>query len=173
MNGVAPERTGWRDESISRRHRIWGFDCPTVDVDFILVEYDVGKAVALVEYKHEAAQSLSVDHPSYLAIGGLADNSQIPFFECRYASDFSWLIARPCNSFAEKFLEVATALKELEWVSLLYRIRGRTVPPHVLKQLNEIPAEVPSVAEIVLSAARRLGSDDRAWLISQLEDDWP
>lgn len=34
------ERTGWRDERLSRRHREWGFDCPMVDCDFIAVEFD-------------------------------------------------------------------------------------------------------------------------------------
>jgi hypothetical protein len=48
----ASERTGWRDESVSRRHRKWGFDCPATDLDFMLLEYNHGAPVAVVDYKH-------------------------------------------------------------------------------------------------------------------------
>ena len=49
------ERTGWRDEGISRRHRTWGVALTAVDLDFMLVEYTDGKATALIEYKSEHA----------------------------------------------------------------------------------------------------------------------
>ena len=35
---VRKERTGWRDEEISRRHRLWGVSCAATDIDFLLVE---------------------------------------------------------------------------------------------------------------------------------------
>ena len=37
MAEVRPERTGWRDEKLSQRHRMWGWDCPAVDIDFLLL----------------------------------------------------------------------------------------------------------------------------------------
>lgn len=40
MKAVAEERNGWRDERISKRHRQWGRDCPAVDIDFLMLEYD-------------------------------------------------------------------------------------------------------------------------------------
>jgi hypothetical protein len=55
MRDVAKERSGWRDLELSQRHRAWGFDVPAVDIDYFLA-YDNGKAVALIEYKHERAQ---------------------------------------------------------------------------------------------------------------------
>lgn len=48
----AYERSGWRDMELSGRHRIWGFNCPAVDLDFLMVEYNLGIAIAVVEYKH-------------------------------------------------------------------------------------------------------------------------
>jgi hypothetical protein len=45
---VKKERSGWRDLELSGRHRRWGWDCPAVDLDFLFLEYDKGKAVALV-----------------------------------------------------------------------------------------------------------------------------
>ena len=60
---VAPERTGWRDEKISLRHRMWGFDCPAVDVDFVMVEFDRARVVAIVEYKNpKLAQAKEEQH---------------------------------------------------------------------------------------------------------------
>ena len=56
MPEVRAERTGWRDEELSQEHRKWGFDCPTVDIDFLMLEYDTGRASALVEYKNEHAK---------------------------------------------------------------------------------------------------------------------
>lgn len=31
---VRKERTEWRDLSLSKRHRRWGWDCPAVDLGF-------------------------------------------------------------------------------------------------------------------------------------------
>lgn len=71
----AGERTGWRDQEISRRHRRWGFHCMATDVDFLLVEHHVGMPIALVEYKHWRARPVNLDHPSYLALVALADRA--------------------------------------------------------------------------------------------------
>lgn len=62
---TAEERTGWRDQELSNRHRTWGHDCPAEDVDFLLdtqptmfndsfrlVEYYHARPKALIEYKH-------------------------------------------------------------------------------------------------------------------------
>ena len=35
---VPRERTGWRDEEISRRHRLYGVSCPMIDIDFLVSE---------------------------------------------------------------------------------------------------------------------------------------
>ena len=48
---VKQERTNWRDEALSQRHRQWGWNCPGLDLDFVFLEYDKGRAVAVVEYK--------------------------------------------------------------------------------------------------------------------------
>jgi hypothetical protein len=44
---VRPERTRWRDEALSARHRKWGFHCPAVDLDLILCEYDTAHVAAI------------------------------------------------------------------------------------------------------------------------------
>jgi hypothetical protein len=125
------ERTGWRDERISRRHRQWGWDCPAVDIDFLMLEYDRGQPAALVEFKHERAGVIRISHPSVQAITNLGTRAAIPAFTCRYADNFSWYYCTPLNDAARALLPKATRLSEREWVELLYRCRGRTLPKHL------------------------------------------
>ena len=86
---TSTERTGWRDERISLRHRQWGDDCPAMDLDFLMLEYDRGKAVAVVEYKHERAAPLRTGHPSLRALTDLGDRAGLPVFVTRYSDDFT------------------------------------------------------------------------------------
>ncbi len=129
MNAVREERTCWRDERVSLRHRQWGFDCPALDIDFLMLEYDTGKAAVLVEYKHEDAQIVRVGHPSIQAIIDLANRAGVPAFVTRYADDFSWWHPIPLNAPARELCPQSRNLTEHEWVELLYRSRGRQTPP--------------------------------------------
>jgi hypothetical protein len=129
---VRAERTGWRDSALSERHRGWGWDCPMLDIDFLVCEYDEGEARGLVEYKHESAAESDLSSPSYRAIEGLASNSFIPFFLCRYRSDFTGFFVVPMNDYAERYACASRWMTEGEWVDLLYRIRGRCIPGGLL-----------------------------------------
>lgn len=136
MPQVRPERTGWRDEAISRRHRLYGWDCPAVDIDFLVLEYDAAEPVALVEFKNEHAAFADPRHPSYRALRKLADRAGVPFFGVRYASDFSWFRVLPLNRRALGRLPAKAVMTEEEWVSFLYRLRGRDPPPEVLEAVR-------------------------------------
>jgi hypothetical protein len=122
------ERTGWRDRRISDRHGLWGFNCPALDIDFLMLEYDTGKAMALVEYKHEYASPQMPNHPSYLALIDLGTRAGVPVFAVRYADDFSWWRVVPLNDAARAFLPTRTQMTEIEWIALLYKVRGRPMP---------------------------------------------
>lgn len=128
------ERTGWRDQSLSERHRRWGWNCPAVDLDFPMVEYDSGKVVALVEYKNEHAAPQKASHPTYQALCDLAERANIPFLVARYADDFSWFKAVPLNNSAKHFLPETQQMTEHDFVALLYRMRGREMPPGLLER---------------------------------------
>ena len=131
---VKEERTGWRDQEISTRHRSWGYDCPALDLDFLMLEYDLGKAAALVEFKNEKAKPIHMGHPSIRALIGLADAAKIPLFLVRYASNFSWYFVTPGNAKAREFVPEPFELSELEWIQLLYRCRGRNMPDKLASQ---------------------------------------
>jgi len=136
MPQVKVERTGWRDLRLSQRHRRWGWDCPAVDLDFLFLEYDAGKAVALVEYKHEQAAQQWPSHPTYLAMRDLGTRAGVPVFGVRYADDFSWWRVVPLNGDAKHWLPVPRKMTERGWVTFLYRLRGRSLPPNLFEDYD-------------------------------------
>lgn len=138
MREVREERTGWRDLSLSERHRRWGWNTPAVDLDFLFLEYDRGKAVALVEYKHERAAPQYRTHPTYQAMIDLGDRAGIPVFCARYADDFSWWRITPLNVNAREYVPEQVTMSEREWVTLLYHIRGYELPDEVFED-DDIP----------------------------------
>ena len=136
MPEVRPERTGWRDEALSRRHRRWGWDCPAVDLDFLFLEYDRGKASAIVEYKNEHAAPQYASHPTYQAMIDLGNRAGIPVIACRYSDDFTKWNVVPLNAEAKKYIKERATLDEAGWVRLLYRIRGYELPQSVIDGIN-------------------------------------
>lgn len=137
MLEVKRERTRWRDLRLSKRHRRWGWDCPAVDLDFLFLEYDKGRAVALVEYKHERAAPQYATHPTYQAMIDLGNRAGVPVFACRYNDDFTEWRVVPLNGKAKEFLSERTAMSEIEWVTFLYRLRGYD-PPSTLFDLDGV-----------------------------------
>jgi len=134
---VRAERTGWRDSALSERHRRWGWDCPALDMDFIMLEYDNGKATAIVEYKNEHARPQYPSHPTYRALADLGNRAGLPVFACRYADDFSWWRAVPLNDAAGALLPSVSVLTEEQWVGLMYRTRGMEAPKEVLSAIAD------------------------------------
>jgi hypothetical protein len=141
-NGVRKERTGWRDEEISKRHKDWGFNCPAVDLDFLMVEYNHGSPVAVVEYKYYPADKVDLDHATYRALRSLANNYSdshtegLPFLLVRYWKDPWCFLVRPANSVAKQWFDGWEKLSEVEFVQRLYRIREMSCEEKTLAGLN-------------------------------------
>jgi hypothetical protein len=144
-DGTRKERTGWRDRAISGRHREWGFNCPAVDLDFLVVEYNVGKPVALIEYKHHYARSPVLDHPTYRALSDLADKyapAPLPFMVAFYWPDVWAFRIVPVNDIAKEYFNHGQILTELQYVTELYRLRRLTLTRELMCKLNNIlPSE--------------------------------
>ena len=144
----ANERTGWRDEPLSKRHREWGCDCPAVDIDFLMIEYDRAEPKCIVEYKNQHAMPVTKDNPSIKAMAILAHRAGLPAFVVRYADDFSlWKIV-PLNKAAEAYMPENPQIvnehgivyvDEVTWVKTLYTIRGRELPESVRKRIESLP----------------------------------
>ena len=120
---TAHERTGWRDEAISRRHRMWGFNCPGADLDFLMVEYNRGVPCALVEYKHYRAAPVDLRAPTYRALLSLAESAKIPFFVAHYWPETWAFIVTPANLRADLHYFTKTRFTEREFVATLYELR--------------------------------------------------
>jgi hypothetical protein len=138
---IAEERTGWRDPLISERHRAWGYDCPAVDIDFMVIEYDKAEPKALVEYKNQRTPVINLKkHPSIMAMVSLANKAGLPAFIVRYADDFSWWKVAALNDEAMDHLHGnPTLMSEVEWVRTLYAVRGLTMPDGLAERIEALP----------------------------------
>ena len=107
-----------------------------VDLDFLFLEYDRGKATAIVEYKNEHARPQYASHPTYQAMIDVGNRAKLPVLACRYADDFSWWRVVPLNQEARKYVPHRVTITEQDWVRLLYKIRGYDVPQEVLDGIS-------------------------------------
>ena len=73
-------------------------------------------------------QSHRNGHPSVRALSDLATRAGIPAFVAHYADDFSVYRVVPLNEQARIWIPQEQRMSEEEWVDLLYRLRGRTLP---------------------------------------------
>lgn len=130
------ERTGWRDQAISGRHRTWGVNCTAVDLDLVLVEYHLARPVAIVEYKHFRAK-VELGHANYRALRDLADRAGLPFLIAFYWPETWAFRVHPMNDHALRHFEYGGHLfNEREYVERLYRLRSIFIAETLLPQLG-------------------------------------
>jgi len=124
-----PERTQWRDQKLSERHRKWGFNCPAIDIDFLMIEFHVGKPIAIVDYKRYTGSIKNLNQKSINAISTLANNSNIPFFVVFYWDNIWAFQITAINNIAKNILQQHKIdknkiLTEQQYVSFLYKLRN-------------------------------------------------
>jgi len=134
---VKQEFTGWRDEDLSKRHRKWGWDCPVVDIDLLMVEYNLGKPIALVEYKKYTAQKPNLAHPTYKALSCIANAGKLPFFIAVYWPNTWAFKIIPVNEISKTIYDESTFYTEKEYVESLYALRSKVIKDVILDGLNE------------------------------------
>ena len=143
------ERTGWRDQELSARHRKWGDRLYVVDVDFLMVEYCARRAGMMVDYKHHVARS-SVDEntASHQALAWLADGRSIPFVICIYNLDIEEPLFEvlPVNQTAKDYFVEPYVLTEENWIHFQHHLRG-------LAQDEEL--------KCILESIKKYGTQDR------------
>lgn len=137
MPEVKKERTGWRDSALSQRHREWGFECPAMDLDFVLVECNSCKVKGLIEYKNEHAAPLTKTSWGCRILVDLADRANLPAFVCRYTSDLSWYLIKSLNEKARLYVAERKMLTEEEYVEFLYQLRENNAPKDILEKARE------------------------------------
>jgi hypothetical protein len=130
---VIEERTGWRDLKLSKRHKLWGFDCPAVDCDFILTEYDNNIPIALIEHKHKLCGEIKLSDSKLITIKNLGNMAKLPVFLTRYDDEDDiykfWILGlniRGIEILPVQFTSIM--LTEKKYVDLLYMFRKRETP---------------------------------------------
>lgn len=143
MNEWRTERTGWRDSELSKRHGAWGFNCPAVDLDFVMMEYNHGKPCALVEYKHKNAKCIDPSHATYRALIALAEGYKegpLPCFIARYNPHDWTFTVEPLNPSAQRHYGhcVGQTLSEKRFVKSLHLLRKRVLSKEDEEAINQL-----------------------------------
>lgn len=152
MSTWRTERTGWRDAALSERHGHWGFNCPAVDLDFVMMEYNHGKPCALVEYKHKNARRADIGHATYRALVALADgyrDGPLPCFIAVYDPDAWTFRVIPLNERAVKHYAHCDGqtLSEQRFVKSLHLLRKSVLSKEdelAIAGLNDVDTAVSS-----------------------------
>jgi hypothetical protein len=149
-NDVRVERTGWRCEEISKRHRLWGYNCPAVDLDFLVSEYNHSKPVALIEYKEIHAQLPDFNnlHPTHKTLMALADGfnkGALPFMIVFYCSQNWFFKVFPINDVAKILYGHIAGMEitEKRFVTSLYRLRKIALTIDDKKIINALNDTLP------------------------------
>ena len=122
---IGSERTGWRDEKISQRHRLYGRWARITDIDFMVVEYSSNAVPkALIEYKH--FRSSFATHFQLNAYRNLGDMAGIPFFLATYCNEEWWYRVSPQNNHAREWFTSEQDMTEHQYVTFLRDLRGVT-----------------------------------------------
>ena len=121
------ERTGWRDQRISVRHRLWGDKLYAVDMDWLVVEFYYGKPVVVIQYKEVCCRGyLDLDTAPLKALAWLADGREIPLWVVLYDLDANPPTYEVCpvNPTAQEQFGERRIKAEEEYIRFLYRMRG-------------------------------------------------
>jgi len=120
------ERSGWRDEWISRKHREWGSSLGLVDIDWLVIEYSEKTPKAIIDYKNSAIKEINLNESIYVVQRKLGDMAGLPAFIVWYSKDPIWFKILPLNSFAKNYIgRPCFEMTEEEYVAFLFEIRGR------------------------------------------------
>ena len=138
------ERTGWRDQEISERHRLWGDDLYSVDIDFCMVEYYSRRGVLMVDYKNwMKKESLYIHTASHDTLSWLADGRNLPFCKVLYNFDTRprTFEVIPVNDAAKAYFGTRQILNEEQWVRHQYHLRGLAMTDRTLNILEKLKYE--------------------------------
>ena len=141
---VRKEDTGWRDEEMSNRHREWGWNCPVLDIDFLVCEYNLGKPVAIIEYKRQKIPVINESAVGYRVLRDLADARYrpLPLFVVFYWVGIWAFKVIPMNETARSYIVSETVMSEYDYVSFLYKMRRIALKNELGNKLNrELPKD--------------------------------
>ena len=119
------ERTNWRDQGLSARHRTWGDNLYASDLDFILCEYNWSICCAIIEYKSEFATKPNFSSSQYKSLINLGNRADCPLFSVIYSKDFSNYKITPLNDSAKLYFKNEIELNEEKFTKFHKYIREK------------------------------------------------
>lgn len=132
---------------------MWGINCPMLDIDWIVSEYNNAEPAAIVEYKHHSARLIDLREANYRVLANLAGRHvpPLPFIVAWRWPNWSFYV-HPCNAPARAIYKPnLRALSEQRFVRSLMFLRGQPFNERILKRLSakHIPdgALLPIVTE--------------------------
>jgi hypothetical protein len=158
------EQSGWRDEAFSRRHRQYGHNVPMLDIDFLCVEYNHFRPVAIIDYKYviTALPPFFAGEvpPTLWPIMHLANASNIPAAVVQYWPGHGFAMrAQAINGPAAKWLVgdergigETRSFTETEYVAALYALRGDRSMAEQIARDGSVPGRLGS--RLVLGKTR-------------------
>jgi hypothetical protein len=132
------ERYHLRDLAFNELHRHFGDDLYAVDLDFLeftLCETGI-KLVAIIEVKSEYAK-LNFSRLQHRAQLKLSDYAGVPYFVVKYITPNYDVVVYPMNFYAKKFVPDMQEMSLLSYMKLLYEIRGKKCPDHIISNLTK------------------------------------
>lgn len=126
------ERTGWRDEAISQRHRTWGNFAAAIDIDFVLIESTFAAVPkAIIEYKAQPGGAAT--HFQTRLLRNLGNMAGIPAFISKYWSETWAFMVVPINEHAREWMVSERSMTERQYVVFLQELRGviEALPDHL------------------------------------------
>lgn len=144
------------DRMLSERHHdFWGDECPAVDLDFLMCEYNHGIAVTIVDYKHFSADIAKTNSATFNTLSELygPDHNQLPFFVARYWPETWAFKLLPVNEAAKGTVrrisegrfdgEQEIPLTEQQYVTFLYRLRKDALTLGDRRTLERLNSAMP------------------------------
>ena len=125
--------------ALSERHRLWGYNVPCLDLDFLLTEYSACQPVGLCDYKF--AESIVRQVPETAGIRtlrNLASRANLPAWIAFYRPE-SWTIQVWClNDQARAIFgqDWFNPFDEVDYVEKLHDLRGLEMPDEVRALVN-------------------------------------
>ena len=126
--------SGWRDAGLAAWHESRGIGCPAPGMSFVMVEYDRGQPVGIVNYirRGETLPRGEDVARAYAALGDLVGclDGPLPFFTAVY-DPYNWAFTLYAHNNVARAVAAmdgkVTRVSEYEFVSVLYRMRGRYI----------------------------------------------
>lgn len=148
------ERTGWRDRALVNWHWRHNLHCRAAGIRLLMLEYNRGTPVAVIDYRRYEDGVPNLDHPVYRAISELAGD--LPFYLAYYDQRFGFCLY-PVNATARgKLFNKPHLASESAYVRWQWNIRtGQAMRParaalsDVKPQRSpDLPAGVPSILQL-------------------------